>query len=94
MMYREVKASERLPEKVGDYNTKDSDDLWFSAYFNGTIFLNGDVYAWLEPIEITEEDEDALTKEAIHGLKSVDRILPEFYFRLGIEAILSKLKGE
>jgi len=54
------------------------------------ILGNSIFLAWIEPIEITEEEKDTLTGEAMNGLKGDDKILPEFYFRLGMEAILSK----
>jgi hypothetical protein len=45
---------------------------------------------------ISEEEIDQLTEEVICGLKAGDRVLPEFYFRLGIEAIkeLTKIKQD
>ena len=53
--YREVKASERLPEKDGWYITRETEN----HDLDGMHYLNSDLvpvhlYTWLEPIEITE----------------------------------------
>jgi hypothetical protein len=91
-LYREIKVSERLPDK-GEYMTN-SGWLEFDVMHNQWGFLSGlsgeweyvnDVSWWLELIDITEEDIEAI----IHQYSITRRGIKE-----QAKAILSKLKGE
>ena len=99
-LYREVKASERLPE---------SDCIRFVIDENGARFsdrfVQGKWYSypihpvkyWLEPIEITEEPQEAEEYAANHIQKNhYTSVLNELTiaWRCGFNAALSKLKGE
>jgi len=103
ILYREVKASERLPEKLEsepDFNI--SDDVFvvirkgnkemtaISYYDYDTERWNklyGAVTHWLEPIEITEEEIENIIKSK----KDYGRVVN---YEEAAKAILSKLKGE
>jgi len=45
-----------------------------------------------QPLEITEKVIDTWTEEVLGELKGDDRILPEYYFRVGINAVLANIK--
>jgi len=105
-LYREVKASERLPDKDGSrYSISvtayhiaggvvlviyDFDDNRWLKDHNGESIV---VYKWLEPIETTEEEIAAFISEAYSVW--ADDYSDNFGFTdLAATAILSKLKGE
>ena len=64
-LYREVKASERLPEETNYYNTDNGDRLFSVAYFIADdedfkdTWRENEHLVWLEPIEITEDEVSA-----------------------------------
>jgi len=94
-LYREVKASERLPEETNYYNTDNGSGLFSVAYFIADdedfkdTWRENEHLVWLEPIEITEEEIRGIIHEDPDGGYWT---IPE-QLRLA-RAILSKLKGE
>jgi hypothetical protein len=89
-LYREVKASERMPEdkeKIYVYFTANGKSHGFAF---GSDIEPSEI--WLEPIEITEEEIEEVVKyyETI-GVFDPLRNRPR---KLFAQAILSKLKGE
>jgi hypothetical protein len=87
-LYREVKASERLPGENKKVYTNAGlseycgSDNWMTDYPEGGFtFGKGGIIWWLEPIDITYE----WLYDAIEGCFLEEEM---------IEAILSKLKGE
>ena len=90
-LYREVKASKRLPE--------DEDRFYFTIEVDGApsmtmggALLDNDV--WLEPIEITEEEIRDMILMVYYGtLNPGPGELTEWADE-SARAILSKLKGE
>ena len=88
-MYREVKASERLPDREDLYRVVD----FLHGEFTERLYAPGDkttdkfwtkyVEYWLEPIEITEEEIEEIIKEWDYDTAHV-----------AAKTILSKLKGE
>ena len=88
-LYREVKASEKLPQKIGFYLADEIDEeddkmMMMPRLFDPkrpSSFYN--VEHWLEPIEITEEEIRRILDFAC--CPQAENIT---------KAILSKLKGE
>ena len=94
-LYREVKASERLPDKKWDGIIKTPADDMGIQYYHGTYYELADYDIWLEPIEITEEEIKLIVYERL------DVSIPTRSGRtiwgatkIITEAILSKLKGD
>ena len=90
VLYREVKAEDRLPSK-GRYYYTNAGVLRFQLY-HGTWHQqpkNSTIGHWLEPIEITEED--------IYDIVSKAIIVHDDIFGVSMDsakAILSKLTGD
>ena len=94
-LYREVKASGRLPDKDGDYFTNWGSLMWDAkdkTWFDLTINYTADY--WLEPIEITEEDIRKQSEEYEHeqSLGMAEDYANEDFIA-GVNWVLSKLKG-
>lgn len=88
-LYREVKASERLPKGVGYFNISiDNCPLFDMVYLNvDRKFTDDDNrVAWLEPIEITEEE--------VEVLEELERRMEFMSEHMILGGLLSKLKGE
>ena len=95
MIYREVKASERLPEKEGFYMTIFDTSACALRIFDGRKFNDNKASWWLEPIEITEEDIREILGDYGESLTSrLENVICESHFHDLAKAILSKLKGE
>lgn len=65
-IYKEVKCSERLPNKEDSYFVVMNKDFKTKSYFNGNRFESSQydiVEYWLEPIEIELDSEKILPKE-------------------------------
>ena len=94
-LYREVKASERLPEETNYYNTDNGSGLFSVAYFIADdedfkdTWRENEHLVWLEPIEITEGEIEA----AMNEYGGSDHWLCGSIYA-GVEWALSKLKGE
>jgi hypothetical protein len=90
VLYREVKAEDRLPSK-GRYYYTNAGVLRFQLY-HGTWHQqpkNSTIGHWLEPIEITEEEiEEILAKGRLY------MSVPDVRYKFIAQAILRKLKGE
>ena len=102
-LYREVKASKRLPDRDGRYSVKYKKGFgpitnpYDYMYFDPLNPQWKEIEAWLEPIEITEEGYEAAEWAANHIKNSVySSVLNELTvaYRAGFNAALSKLKGE
>ena len=91
-LYRQVKASERLPEKKGDYFVLDGLDDRYTDSWNGTEWQHSfynEVIFWLEEIEITEGE--------IIDMNPFDTMLCPLSFdawNLGAKAILKLLEDK
>ena len=101
-LYREVKASERLPEERTEVHIINSgllssayiqDEQWYLGEHETPVLKFSGI--WLEPIEITEEEIHKIANQYViidsEGLP--DEEVPYFTME-GARAILSKLKGE
>ena len=92
-LYREVKASERLPKVHAEFMTDEGWVLYMND-FNETwgyesdlrgCWIDVDVKWWLEPIEITEGEIYEILVNEIMGCDGPEK-------RVAAKAILSKLK--
>ncbi len=105
-LYREVKASERLPEKSDLPDDFCSD--WVLAHWKEYDSWGWTMYdydddcwdalvpdIWLEPIEITKEDLENVIIDSLSTMANGEkRLIPEDYVKKPAKAILSKLKGD
>ena len=94
-LYREVKASERLPTidgwayftDLGELNYDSDRNIWYD------IIRSYKILWWIESIEITEEEIKRVITEEMEegafGANVIDHFVPKL-----TKAILSKLKGE
>ena len=96
-LYREIKASDRLPDVPGYYNVRNTDDPYgrfIQIEYEGEK-ISGPGWkitlVWLEPIEITEEEiSDIIYHEFKHGTSGAFTVSAD---RSAV-TILSKLKGD
>ena len=89
-LYREVKASERLPKVDGEYHTRVDGSKHYDLFSHSSKYPmreEGEIECfWLEPVEITEEE--------IYDIVSKAIIVHDDIFGVSMDsakAILSKL---
>jgi hypothetical protein len=98
-LYREVKASERLPEEYGDYHVIDGnlpDTNYFELEWSEKYWRKRQLI-WLEPIEITEEEKEEIATQYVMREGHIyrgKRMKAADIFLAGFNAALSKLKGD
>ena len=94
-LYREVKASERLPDENGDYFTN-MGELMYDADRKEWFDLSDTfpVKWWLEPIEIIEEEWGNNIMKEVSFKSDENWQAATYYINATITTILSKLKGD
>ena len=95
-LFREVKASERLPEEKGWYHVIQPHESEYvsSSWFNGKELKGFGIISWLEPIEITEEEIEGVLRKASSKSEDGWIVIWANDFEKAAKAILSKLKGD